>query len=437
MYDIINARAEALRPALVTQRRDFHHYAESGWFEMRTASIIARRLSEFGYEVLTGRDVCDADARMGLPAQEALNEHYAWAVAHGADSEYVEETRGGFTGVIGILRCGEGPTVALRFDIDALGVVESTAADHRPAAEGFASVNPGMMHACGHDGHATIGLGVARILMENRDKLHGTVKLIFQPAEEGVRGAKSIVEKGHLDGVNYVLAGHIFPAGKAAGFQLGVLKEGGEGCLATSKLDVTFTGKSAHAGISPQLGKNAMLAAATSVLNLHAIPRFGDVPTQMNVGVLHAGSGRNVVCEQAVMELEVRGLTSEANNYMEAYARRIVKGAAQMHDCGCDIRPMGGAAALSCDWPLSKRVYDVCTAKLGMRVVPLPRLAGGSEDFAYMSERVQQQGGEATYFGILTDCAAINHNDRFDFDESALVNGVRAFCGAVYDIVGE
>lgn len=437
MYDRIKHQAEAMGGQLTAVRRDFHKYAESGWFEMRTSSIIAKKLADMGYEVLLGQDVCDADARMGMPPAEKIDEHYAWAVENGAEPAFVEATRGGFTGVIGILRCGEGPTVALRFDIDALGVVESTAAEHRPAAEGFASVNPGMMHACGHDGHATIGLGVAKVLMENRDKLHGTVKLIFQPAEEGVRGAKSVVEKGHLDGVDYVLAGHIFPAGKAAGFQIGVLKDGGEGGLATTKLDVTFTGKSTHAGISPQLGKNAMLAAATAVLNLHAIPRFGNVPTQLNVGVLRAGSGRNVVCEKAELQIEVRGEISEANNYMEAYARRIIKGAAEMHDCGYEITPMGGAAALVCDWPLSERVRDVCAGKLGMRVITLPSIGGGSEDFAYMSERVQQQGGKATYFGILTSCPATNHSDRFDFDEGALVDGVRAFCGAVYDIMGE
>ena len=113
------------------------------------------------------------------------------------------------TGVIGLLHCGEGPTVAMRFDIDALGVFEESGECHLPAREGFASVNEGFMHACGHDGHAAIGRGVARVLMEIRCRLHGTVKLIFQPAEEGVRGAKAIVEKGHLDDVQYLLGSHI------------------------------------------------------------------------------------------------------------------------------------------------------------------------------------------------------------------------------------
>ncbi len=438
MYDTIKAEAEGMRSALCQRRRDLHRHAEPGWLEMRTSSLIAKKLAELGYKVLYGQDVCDADSRMGLPTQAEMEAHYQWAAQNGADMDYLPAMRGGFTGAVGILECGSGPTVALRFDIDALGVLECAQSAHKPTADGFASLTPGVMHACGHDGHAAIGLGVAELLIKYRDRLHGTVKLIFQPAEEGVRGAKSVVSKGHLDGVDYVLAGHIFPAGKAAGVDVAVIREGGSsGLLATSKLDITFSGRSAHAGVAPQLGRNAMLAAATAVLNIHAIPRFGAVPTQVNVGRLTAGTGRNVVCEKALLEVEVRGQTSEANDYMEQYALRIAESAAHMHECGCEVARMGSAAALECTWALSKRVLDVCGGGLGMKTLQVPAFGGGSEDFAYMSERVQKRGGEATYFGLLTDCPAPNHNDRFDFDENVLVNGVEAFTGTVWDLIGE
>ncbi len=436
MYEALNERVKKLSDELSAARRDFHRYAETGWMEMRTSSIIARKLSGLGYKVLAGKAVCAADGRKGLPTEEALEAHYEWAAQNGADMEFLPQTKGGFTGVIGILDCGEGPTAALRFDIDALGVCECGDDEHLPAREGFASMEPGIMHACGHDGHTAIGLGVARILMENRDKLHGKLKLIFQPAEEGVRGAKSIVENGHLDGVKYLLAGHIFPQGEHAGYHVGALSEDGDGGLATVKLDVTFTGRSAHAGISPQLGRNALLAAATATLNLHAIPRFGEVPTQVNVGKISAGSGRNVICEQAELELEVRGMTTEANDYMEEYARRIIKGAAIMHECTYDIRLMGSAPALECSWTLSKRLLDICNQKLDIPATQMHKFCGGSEDYAYMSEYVRQQGGEATYFGLLTDCPAENHNSRFDFDEEALSTGVRVFCGTVLELLG-
>ena len=428
MTETIRARAQALLPELAAIRRDFHRFAELGWMEMRTTSLLARRLTDLGYEVLTGPAVCKADARMGLPSADTLEAHYKWAQENGADPEFLPVTRGGFTGVIATLHCGEGPTVALRFDIDALGVLEASDETHLPHREGFASVTPGVMHACGHDGHAAVGIGTAMLLRELRGQLHGTVRLIFQPAEEGVRGASSVVAAGHLDGADYALAAHVFPAGKAAGLvDIGVLKENGQGGLATSKLDVTFRGRSAHAGIAPQEGRNALLAAATAVLNLHAIPRFGSTPTQLNVGTLHAGTGRNVICETAKLELEVRGQTTEANEYMLRRAQQIVKSAAEMQDCTVETQAMGHAAALTCDWTLSERVERVCKETLGLRVMRVGSLGGGSEDFSCMAQRVQQQSGQAAYVGLLCACPAANHNDHFDFDEQALANGAAMF----------
>lgn len=428
MTETIRARAQALLPELTAIRRDFHRFAEPGWMEMRTTSLLARRLTDLGYEVLTGPAVCKADARMGLPSADALEAHYKWAQENGADPEFLPVTRGGFTGVIATLHCGEGPTVALRFDIDALGVLEASDETHLPHREGFASVTPGVMHACGHDGHAAVGIGTAMLLRELRGQLHGTVRLIFQPAEEGVRGASSVVAAGHLDGADYALAAHVFPAGKAAGLvDIGVLKENGQGGLATSKLDVTFRGRSAHAGIAPQEGRNTLLAAATAVLNLHAIPRFGSTPTQLNVGTLHAGTGRNVICETAKLELEVRGQTTEANEYMLRRAQQIVKSAAEMQDCTVKTQAMGHVAALTCDWTLSERVERVCKETLGLRVMRVGSLGGGSEDFSCMAQRVQQQSGQAAYVGLLCACPAANHNDHFDFDEQALANGAAMF----------
>lgn len=434
VYDQIKELADGIQNDLVACRRDFHKYAETGWLEMRTSSIIARKLTELGYEVLTGDQVCKKDARMGVPSDEVLEQQYQRAVEQGADPEFVQRTRGGMTGVIGILRCGEGPTVAMRFDIDALGVIEETDADHLPAREGFGSVNPGFMHACGHDGHATIGLGVARVLMATRDQLHGTVKLIFQPAEEGVRGAKAIVENGHLDGVQYLIGSHI--TDKKPDDPATVIP-GSYGSLATSKYDVVFHGKSAHAGGSPHLGKNVMLAVATAILNLYAIPRHGKGQTRVNVGTVHAGSGRNVIADEAKMEIEVRGETTELNDYMTEYAVNILENAAKMHGCTCELRLMGAANSLSSDVELAERVARVCREKLGMPVSDTLRSkSGGSEDVSYMMNRVQEQGGQATFMRVLTPEAGPGHNRRFDFDEQVLSNAVKIFCGVVYDIMG-
>lgn len=431
----INELAAQMQPELVAQRRDFHRYAESGWFEMRTSSIIARKLTDLGYEVLTGEDVCDRGARMGVPSEEALEAHYQKALEQGADPEFIKPTKGGMTGVIGILRCGEGPTMAMRFDIDALGVFESEDPDHFPRKEGFASVNEGWMHACGHDGHATIGLGVAKVLMEIRDQLHGTVKLIFQPAEEGVRGAKSIVEKGHLDGVQYFLASHMTK--RLENDPQAQIIPGAYGALATCKYDVVYTGKAAHAGGSPHTGNNALLAAASAVMNLNAIPRHGKGPSRINVGTLVAGSGRNVIPDEAKMQIEVRGQTTEINAYMCEYTTRILENCAAMYGCTCQIKLMGASISFTSDQTMAQRVSD-CAKKAGL--TPAKELmfkSAGSEDVAYMVARVQEQGGEATFMRIASDFDGPGHNRRYNFGEYALSNGVRAFCAVVLDVLGK
>lgn len=432
MYKEIIKQAEELKDKLIKQRRDLHKYPETGWFEMHTSSIVARKLTDMGYQVLTGRDVCDAASRMGLPSEEKLEEEYNRAIMQGADKEFAERTRGGFTGVIGILDCGEGPTVAMRFDMDALSICEDTTDKHRPYTEGFTSLNSGMMHACGHDGHTAVGLGVAEVMMKNRDKLKGKIKLIFQPAEEGVRGAKSIVEKGHLDDVDYVLAAHLGGEKDIPSCPIGVSP--GE-TLATTKFDVTFHGKAAHAAMAPQMGNNAMLAAATAILNIYAIPRHGSSSTRVNVGRMEAGSGRNVICDTAKLEAEVRADSSEANKFLEDYAFRIIAAAANMHGCTYEIKMMGAAPSLHNTQDLNERLMDVCQSDIGLKVQVLKGGAAGSEDFSYMSERVQSHGGKACYFNLLTQCAGLFHNSLFDFDEKALVNGVKAFCAITYDIL--
>ncbi|MBR5289172.1 MAG: amidohydrolase, partial [Clostridia bacterium] len=267
----LRALAGAMNTELTNLRRDFHRYPETGWLEMRTSAIIAKTLAELGYEVLTGRDVCLESARMGVPPEKTTQAHLERVLAQGTPLEYLtDDMREGFTGVIGILRCGEGPTLAMRFDIDALGMLECPEDTHRPTREGFASRNPGMMHACGHDAHATIGLGTAKALMTLREHLHGTVKLIFQPGEEGARGAKAIVAKGHLDDVDFFIGSHVAPT---EDLDDGDVTPGTYGSLATTKYDVTFTGLAAHAGGYPERGRSALVAAASAVLALHAIPR--------------------------------------------------------------------------------------------------------------------------------------------------------------------
>ena len=217
---------------VIGYRRDFHRHAEAAWTEFRTSSLVARRLASLGYDVQGGRQVLRDEDRMGLPSPDTLEKHWQCALEQGGDREFLEVVKGGFTGVVGILDNGPGPVVGLRFDMDAVDISESQDSGHRPFREGFASVNDGASHACGHDGHTAVGLGVAEVLMSLRDQVRGTVKLIFQPAEEGVRGAKAMVSAGVVDDVDYVLGHHLYSRWK-----LGEIDPGRGDYLATTKFD--------------------------------------------------------------------------------------------------------------------------------------------------------------------------------------------------------
>ena len=343
--------------------------------------------------------------------------------------------RQGITGVIGELRCGEGPVIALRFDIDALGLTERADEGHRPAREGFASRNPGMMHACGHDGHAAIGLGVAEALMTLRDQLRGTVRLIFQPAEEGARGARALTAAGHLDDVDFFIGNHVAPT---RALDDGDVTVGTWGSLATSKLDVLFTGQAAHAGGFPEQGRNALLAAASAALALHGIPRHSGGQSRVNVGVLRAGTGRNVVPDRAEMQVEVRGETTKINRFMEAEARRVCEGAALTWGCGCQVTLAGQAEGQRSDPELIRRVGEILRETL-----PDIRLSSeqnarnwGSEDISIMMNRVQARGGLATYMRTMTDMASPQHTAGFDFDEAVLPLAVKVFGATVLGLMG-
>ena len=427
------ARSGELQSYMTGVRRSLHRFPETGWLEMRSSALIAKELSEMGYEVITGRALCLESARMGVPEEKETQEHLARVLAYGCEEEYLtQDMREGFTGVMGVLKCGEGPTVAMRFDIDALGMQEWPEDTHRPTREGFASVIPGKMHACGHDGHAAIGLGVAKILSEMKEELRGTVKIIFQPGEEGARGAKAIVAAGHLDDVDVFIGSHVAPTDS---LDDGDVTPGTYGSLATTKYDVKFTGLAAHAGGYPEKGKNALLAAASAVVALHGIPRHSAGQSRVNVGTLHAGTGRNVIPDEAVMQIEVRGETTEINSFVARSAEDICRGAAMMHGCEVTMTKMGEAEGQTSDMALLKRIADIVRRDLPHLTVSSVENAQnwGSEDISVMMNRVQARGGLATYMRVMTPMAGAQHTVKFDFDERVLETSVQVFCAAAMD----
>lgn len=410
-----------ITPKIIDWRRSFHKFPETGWTEIRTASIVAKTLNDLGFDLQLGEQVIDAEARMGLPEQHLLDAAYERALLQGAEHKYAEKLKDGFTGVVATLPCGEGPVIALRFDMDALPVAESTSVDHLPVREAFASENKGVMHACAHDGHTAIGLGIAMIVTKLKSELKGTIKLIFQPAEEGVRGAKSMVASRVLDDVDILI-----------GFHLGMqenssrtIYSGVSGFYATSKFDIHFEGVSSHAGKQPEAGRNALLAAATTALQLQGISRHSAGVSRINVGYLQGGTARNIIADQAYMAVETRGSTSEVNTYMVNEMHRIVAAVAALYDVTYNIEAVGHADGGISDKEIMQDVERVVSQLEGIELKACLDDFGGSEDFTEMMHRVQSQGGKACYMLIGSDISAPHHNGLFDFDEADMLSGVK------------
>lgn len=425
----LQAKLQELIPGLVAVRRDLHKYPESAWTEFRTASMCIKKMQELGYAITMGEDAVKRDAMMGVPAADILKGHMERAVAQGADAELVAKMEGGLTGFWADMDFGgEGPFLAVRFDMDCNDVSECDAADHRPNMEGYASVNKGAMHACGHDAHVSIALALAELVASMRDQFTGKIRFIFQPAEEGVRGAMPMEKAGAVEGVDQIFGMHIgFQANK-----LGKVICGTKNFLATTKADITFTGVPAHAGNAPEEGKNALLAAATALLNMHAIPRSGKGDTRITVGKLIGGEGRNVIPPKAVLVLETRGITSALDEYMFGEVKRIAKAAADMWGCGYSIDIKGGTKSGESDLEVAEVVAEEARAMGCFNEVIVEQNFGASEDYSHFMSTVQANGGKGTYVQVGSNLSAGHHNGHFDFDEKALEDSLVLMARCVY-----
>ncbi len=419
MSDAIHKKVEDLAPFIYRTRRDLHKHPEAAWTEFRTASMVAKRLKELGYTLTMGKDAVSIKDMMGVPKPEVLKRHQERAIEQGADPELVALMDGGLTGMWADLRCGggPGPKFALRFDLDSNDAVECGLPEHKPFKEGFASINTGAMRACGRDGHVAVGLAVAVLLAGKEDRLKGSVRLIFQPAEEGVRGAGPMVEAGCCEDVDLIVGAHIgFQAAKK-----GDIVCGAKGFLATTKWDVRLTGKSAHAGAAPQEGKNALLAACAATTTLHAIARHGEGATRITVGRLEGGQGRNVIPPNAFMALETRGVTSELDDYMTTEAARNIKAAAEMWDCAYEVEVMGGTKSGESSPEMVAKVKEIAETMPAFTNIMEFKDFGASEDYSHMMTVVQENGGLGTYIQVGTNRTAGHHNDHFDFEEDDLL----------------
>ncbi|MFC0673197.1 amidohydrolase [Brachybacterium hainanense] len=403
---------------LVSLRRTFHAHAELAFTEVWTAATIRRELSALadlpGVQLRTGPAVLDPGAAARYPSTEELDAAAQRAIDAGIQPELARRVaREGTAVVLDIRGDRPGPVTAFRADIDGLPLEESDDDAHLPAREGFASIWP-TMHACGHDGHAALGLGLAAALAADRD-FPGTVRILFQPAEEVVRGARPMIAAGLADDVDQLIGLHL-----GEGLPAGDLAAGSHGLQATQKFEVTFRGVAAHAAGAPQEGRNALAAAAQATLGILAIRRDARGATTVNVGTLHAGRQSNIVPDRAELSAEVRSDSAEACDQLMERARRVVEGAALAWEVEAEVEVTGQATTLVCDDELVDRCLaaarQVRTEGTRYRSVPMP----ASDDLSLWAEAVQARGGQSTYAVVGASSPAPHHHSLFDLDESCL-----------------
>lgn len=416
-------RKEFFMREYISYRREFHKYAEISWTELRTTARVVEILREIGVpEILMGEDVVDTSI-LTYPldlSEETRRKNTERALSQGADAEILKSLNG-YPGAIGIIDTKRpGKTVAFRFDMDALPYDEAAVEGFRPFDEGYISINPGAVHACGHDSHTAIGLGLAREIMKHPDEYTGKIKLIFQPAEETNKGALSIVSKGHLSDCDEVMAVHLAISAENRPLPSHTLCCGVYDFMSCHQLDVTFHGRAAHPCGAAQEGRNALLAACAASLSIHTIASHEKGLSRANVGAIYGGDCTNTICPECTIKLEFRGTEPEISDYMEERVHQCLEGAANMYGVTYSILDYGVTPVAHSDNALMDRVKEAASKIPWFEKIYYEGNMGGSDDAAAMISEVQSHGGLGTYIGIGCDITEPLHNPRFDFDEDCM-----------------
>jgi amidohydrolase len=392
---VIDDAAARVEARVISDRRDIHQNPELGNREFRTAKLVADRLRQLGIETRTG-------------------------VAH--------------TGVVGLLRgAREGHTVALRADMDALPVREDVDVPFASKARTtYDGQEVGVMHACGHDAHVAVLLGVAEVLVKMRDQLAGSVKFIFQPAEEGAPqgeegGAELMVKEGVLENVDAIFGLHVssrYPVGQIA-------YKPGAALAAVDTLRIVVHGKQTH-GAYPWLGVDPIVTASQIILGLQTIPsRQLDstlAPLIVTIGIIRGGVRNNIIPDDVEMAGTLRSLDKGMREDIHARVKRTAEQIASSAGAKADVTITRGYPMTYNDPALTARMVPTLRRVAGMENIVLARASLGAEDFAFYQEKVP-----GLFFWIGTrpknqtaEEAASNHSPRFYVDESGLLLGVKA-----------
>lgn len=380
--DSLKSEIDERVPDLVAMRRDLHEHPEMAFEEVRTAGIVEQRLRALGFEVQTG-------------------------IAK--------------TGVVGLLRGeragSDAKTLAIRADMDALPIHELTTVDYRSQVDG-------KMHACGHDGHTSIGLTVADILSKMRSELQGNIKFIFQPAEEVIGGAEPMVEAGVVKDVDGVIGLHLisnYPIGRV-GVRSGTV------FASADKLKLTVHGSGGH-GAMPHGAVDPIVIAAhviTALQTLISRETSPFSPAVITIGTVNAGTAFNIIPETADLGGTMRAFSSDHRAYLTRRIQEVANGVAVALGGSCDVEVYDGCPPCVNDASMTELVYAAAVASVGEPAVDtgdeIPTT--GADDMAYFLNAVP-----GCYFIVgaqnpAKDARYPHHHPRFNIDEDALPIGV-------------
>lgn len=406
--DLVDQIANALEPKVIEWRRDFHANPELSNREFRTASVVADHLRNLGLEVTT-------------------------EVAH--------------TGVIGILKGAfPGPTVALRADMDALPVKERVDLPFKSEVTGiYRGEEVPVMHACGHDTHVAMLMGAAEALAGMRDQLHGTVKFIFQPAEEGAPpgedgGAELMVSQGVMEGVDVIFGLHI-----AAGTYVGKLEYRPRGMMAAvDDFRITVKGKQAH-GSAPWMGVDPIVTAAQIVNNLQTIVsrslELTKAAAVVTVGAIHGGIRSNIIPEELEMIGTIRTFDPEMRTQLHSRFRTIVTNTAESNGATAVVElPYSAHYPVTFNDPgLTDQMMDTLERTAGKENVVLIDARTGAEDFSFFANEVPGLflfvGGKP--LSVPADVKVSHHTPDFYIDESGMKLGLRTLLNLTLDYMNQ
>ena len=383
----IRDATQRIEAGLIEIRRDIHAHPELAFEEVRTAGVVARELTRLGIAHHTG-------------------------VAK--------------TGVVGLIEGGRpGPVLAIRADMDALPIEEKTGLP-------FASTNPGLMHACGHDLHTTTLLGVAAVLKELAPQLAGTVKLVFQPAEEAIGGMKQMIADGVMDNpkIDMALSLHNGPDLPVGTF--GYVR--GHALAAADGFSIAVRGKSGHAA-HPHQTIDPIVAAATLVTQLQTVVSREVRPIHpavVTVGMIHGGSARNIIPDSCTITGTVRTLHPEARDIAEAAIRRLAAGMLASMRVTCEVEYQRGVPSMRNDDKVLDPTIAAVRHQLGDVISEFPPSLGG-EDFALMAELVP--GFQLRVGSGQPGRSDRLHNSAYQPDEKCIGLGVQALSRAALELL--